>query len=180
VELLVVPRGIIKFTLTGANPAEGSPYTGPIEIGQGETTIYCYAEDDGVSARRNFTIPPAGNQGIHIEPGKPARLRKRIGAESTPDTFKLLARARHVGARLSELSIEVGSGTKTASLRFGKDGVLSAEQIEKVIATLREALADEMAEVRLHVHGLEFANGHDLSEFVKEWGLSVGPNEVEQ
>lgn len=180
VELKVVPRGIIKYTLTGANPAEGTLYERPIEIGQEETTIYCYAEDAGVSARRNFTIPPAGNQGIHIEPGKQAKLKKRIGAESTPDTFKVLTRAKNVGARLSELSIEVGTGTRTASLRFGKDGVLSAEQLEKVIATLREALGDEMAEVRLRVHGIEFANGHDLSEFVKEWGLTVGPNEVEQ
>jgi hypothetical protein len=63
VELRVVPRGIIRYTLTGANPAEGTLYTGPIEIGQGETTIYCYAEDDGVSIRRNFTIPPARRPG---------------------------------------------------------------------------------------------------------------------
>jgi hypothetical protein len=180
VELKVVPSGTIKFTLTGANPAEGSLYSGPIEIGQGQTTIYCYAEDNGVSTRRTFTIPPAGNQGVHVEPGKEAKLKKRIGAESTPETFKVLARARNVGARLSELRIEVGSGTKTALLRFGKDGVLTSDQIEKVIATLRDALDDEMAEVRLTVHGIEFANGHDLSEFVKDWGLEVGPNEVEQ
>ena len=179
-ELRVVPRGIIKFTLTGANPAEGTPYTGPIEIGQGETTIYCYAEDEGVSARRNFTIPPAGNRGIHIEPGKPATLKKRIGAESTPDTFKLLARAKHVGARLSELSIEVGTARRPPHCGLARTAFCPREQLEKVIATLREALADEMAEVRLRVHALEFANGHDLSEFVKEWGLSVGPNEVEQ
>ena len=43
-----------------------------------------------------------------------------------------------------------------------------------------EVLGDEMAEVRLRVHGIEFANGHDLSEFVKDWSLTVGPNEVEQ
>lgn len=180
VELKVVPRGIIKFTLTGANPAEGTLYTKPIEIGQDETTIYCYAEDDGVFARRTFTIPKAGNQGIHIEPSKQARLKKRIGAESTPDTFRVLTRAKSVGARLSELSIEVGTGTRTASLRFGKDGVLSAEQIEKVIDTLRGALGDDKAEVRLRVHGIEFSNGHDLSEFVKDWGITLGPNEVEQ
>jgi hypothetical protein len=155
-------------------------YSGPIEIGQGETTIFCYAEHEGVSAKRSFTIPPAGNQGVHIDPTKRAKLKKRIPAESTPETFKVLARAKSAGALLSELSIEVGSGTKTASLRFGKDGVLSADQIEKVVATLREALGDEMAEVRLRVQGIDFANGHDLSEFVKEWGLTVGPNEVEQ
>lgn len=180
VELRVVPGGAIKFTLTGANPAEGTVYSGPIEISQGETTIFCYAEHEGVSAKRSFTIPPAGNQGVHIDPAKRAKLKKRLGAESTPETFKVLTRAKSAGALLSELSIEVGSGTKTASLRFGKDGVLSADQIEKVVATLREALGDEMAEVRLRVQGIDFANGHDLSEFVKEWGLTVGPNEVEQ
>jgi hypothetical protein len=40
VELRVARRGTIKYTLTGANPAEGIVYTGPFEIGQAETTLY--------------------------------------------------------------------------------------------------------------------------------------------
>jgi hypothetical protein len=45
---------------------------------------------------------------------------------------------------------------------------------------LRAALGDEMAEVRLVARRFDFASGHDLSEFVKEWSLSVDANEVEQ
>ncbi|MBX3024939.1 DUF499 domain-containing protein [bacterium] len=181
VELHVVPRGTIRYTLNGANPAEGTVYDGrPIEIGDGETTIWCHAEHEGVTERRTFTIPPAGNRGIRIDPAAPARLAKLVSAPSTAEAFRVLAQARRDGIRLSEVSLEVGSGTRTASLRFGRDGVLTAEQLEQVIAALRAALGEDMAEVRLSARRLEFTRGHDLSEFVKAWGLSVDANEVEQ
>ena len=58
VELTVKPRGVIRWNTTGANPKEGQPYTGPIELtGNAEVTIYAYAEDQGVSTQRNFLIP---------------------------------------------------------------------------------------------------------------------------
>jgi len=180
VELRVVPRGKIKYTLTGANPAEGLDYAGPIDIGSSETTVFCYAEDQGVSTRRNFTIPPAGNAGVHIDPGKKAKLKKRVDATDVAGTFKLVARAKQANARFSGAAIEVGSGAKNASLRFGSDSSISAEHMEAIIAALRSALGEEMAEVRVTVREVDFGTGHDLSEFVKDWGLQVGANEVEQ
>ena len=180
VELRVVPRGAIKYTLTGANPSDGTAYKSPIEVGTSEVTVYCHAEDDGVSARRNFTIPRAGNAEVHIDPARKAKLKKRVDAPATPDTFKLLARAKQIGARISGATIEVGTGARNASLRFGSETSVTAEHVEAVVAALRTSLADEMADVRVTARGLEFANGHDLSEFVKEWGVQVGANEVEQ
>jgi hypothetical protein len=180
VELRVVPRGTIKYTLNGANPAEGAVYTTPIEVGTSESIVYCYADDEGVSTRRNFTIPRAGNAEVRIDPGRKAKLKKRIDAPATPDTFKLVARAKQIGARLSGASVEVGTGARNASLRFGSETSVTAEHLEVVIAALRTALGEEMADVRVTARAIDFGNGHDLSEFVKEWGLQVGANEVEQ
>jgi hypothetical protein len=180
VELRVVPRGTIKYTLTGANAAEGAAYAQPFEIGQAETTVYCYAEDEGVSARRNFVIPPAGNAGVRIDPARKAKLKKRVDAPDVASTFKLVARAKQAKAQFLGASIDVGSGAKNAALRFGSESSISAEHVESIISALRAALGDEMADVRVTVRAVDFATGHDLDAFVKEWGLQVGTNEVEQ
>jgi hypothetical protein len=42
---------------TGTNVREGRVYAGPIDIpGDGEVVIYAYAEDQGESIAKNFTI----------------------------------------------------------------------------------------------------------------------------
>src|SRR5712692_1417028 len=107
VELQVAPSGIIKYTLTGANPAEGIEYTKPIEVGAGEITVYSYAEADGVSTKRNFTIPKAGSDEFKPDPVKPAKLTKRIDANSTAEVFGLIAKARSAKAKLGNLQLDV-------------------------------------------------------------------------
>ncbi len=54
VELAVIPSGAIRYTLNGANPKEGTVYEKPFSIGPEDTTVYCYAEADGISSSRNF------------------------------------------------------------------------------------------------------------------------------
>lgn len=180
VELRVVPKGAIKYTLTGANPSEGMAYNGPIEIGDSEVTIYCYAEDDGVTAKRNFKVDPRASGGIRIEPTKRARLKKRVEAPDTTETFKLVERSKQARARLTGLTIEVGAGSKNATLRFGSEGNIEPADVEVLIKALRTALGDDSAEVRLRVPSLEFATGHDLDSFARDRGITLSTNEVEQ
>jgi hypothetical protein len=180
VELRVVPRGRIRYTLNGSNPAEGTDYNGPFEIGQGEVSIYCYAEDQRITTRRTFTIAPAGNAGVRLDATRPARLRKKIEAQDTADSFKLIARAREAKLRLGSARVQVGDGDKNATVRFGSSIALTSEVLKTVIDSLRSALGNETAEVRLAVGTVEFQSGHDLDEFVKERGLQLTPNEVEQ
>jgi hypothetical protein len=180
VQLRVVPRGTIKYTLTGANPADGTVCDGEIKISAQETTVYCYAEDAGVTARRNFVIPPAGNDKVHVDLAKRAKLTKKVDAQDAAATFKLTSRAKQVKARFSAASIDVGVGAKNASLRFGSESSVTGDDVEAVIAALRLALGEEMAEVRVTVRAVQFESGHDLSTFVRDWALKVEPNEVEQ
>ncbi|MFP2904556.1 anti-phage-associated DUF499 domain-containing protein [Pyxidicoccus sp. 3LFB2] len=180
VELRVVPRGTIRYTLTGANPAEGTLYSKPIEVSAAETTIFCYAEDNGVSVKRNFTLPRAGNTGVVVVPNKPAKLKKKVASQDTSETFKTLKSVRDARSKVSEAMIEVGGGAQTATLRFGSEASLGADQIEALVKALRTALGSDTADVRLSFRGVAFEAGHDLDGFVKELGLQIGPNEVEQ
>jgi hypothetical protein len=180
VELAVIPAGSIRYTLNGANPREGTLYSAPFEIGPEETTVYCYSEADGVSATRNFTIATAGNTGVQINPDQPARLRKKVDATDTAQTFGLLAKLRHTHATLSSTTLDVGEGDKAVSVRFGSGTALKPESLEQAIAMLRTALGDEAADARLQVRVMHFPWGRDLSTFVGEHGLALAPNDVEQ
>jgi hypothetical protein len=180
IELAVTPSGIIRYTLNGANPKEGAQYSEPFDIGPEELTVYCYAEASEVSATRNFVIPKAGNTGVQINPDQPARLRKRIDATDTAQTFSLLNRLQRARARMSSATLDVGLGDKAVSVRFGSGTSLGSEVIEQAIAVLRTALADEGADVRLQVRLIHFPWGRDLSTFVGEQSLQLAPNEVEQ
>jgi hypothetical protein len=91
VELTVKPRGIIRWNTTGANPKEGAVYTGPIDIaGEAETAVYAYAEDQGVGAARNFTIPRFGQTGPSIVRTQPAHLRKKLDFRGSTETYAAL------------------------------------------------------------------------------------------
>src|SRR5205085_2824558 len=130
VELRVVPEGAIRYTLTGANPAEGTVYNAPFEIGAEETTAYCYAEAGGVTVKKNFLIPKAGNQDVKVDPVKPAKLKHRVDRTGTADSFELLAKARQVKARLGSVTLEIGQGDKSAAVRFGAGTSVTPEQLE--------------------------------------------------
>src|SRR5262249_52983965 len=57
VALDVKPRGVLRWNLDGTNVREGKVYTGPVALpGDGEVTVYAYAEDAGVSETKSFTI----------------------------------------------------------------------------------------------------------------------------
>lgn len=180
VELQVVPSGTVRYTLTGANPAEGIEYTKPIEIGAAETTVYCHAEAEGIATKRNFVIAKAGSSEFKPDPIKPARLTKRIDANSTAEVFGLIARARAANAKLGNMQLDVGQGDKNAAVRFGAGTAVSAEVLEATIKVLRTALANDEADARLVVRSMSFASGHDLVSFSQEAGIELCASEVEQ
>jgi hypothetical protein len=180
VELAVIPNGAIRYTLTGANPKEGTEYKGAFAIGAEEVTVYCHAEADGVFATRSFFIQKAGNTGVQVNPDQPARLRKKLDASDTAQTFGLLGKLRAAKATLSSTTLDVGQGDKAVSVRFGSGTALTVEALERAISVLRSTLGDEAADVRLQVKLVSFPWGRDLSTFVGEHGLALAPNEVEQ
>ncbi len=59
VELLVAPRGNIRYTLDGSEPRDGTPYEGPVEIGDGDVLLRAFAEADGLETKSRFPLPGA-------------------------------------------------------------------------------------------------------------------------
>ena len=182
VELTVKPRGTIRWNITGANPKEGAVYAGPIDIpGDAETTVYAYAEDQGVGAARNFTIPRAGQTGPSIVKTKPARLRKKLDFRGSTEAYAALANLESVQATFAGgVSLTIGEGARAITTRFGSDTAIPGAVIRTFIDAAREALMNPTADVVLRVEDMSFQSGHDLETFAEKQRLDVASGEVEQ
>ena len=90
VALFVAPKGVIRYTLDGSEPRDGSNYDGPISIGDGEVLLRAFAEEDGLEAKKEFRFPAKGKTGVQIDDVKPGRLVSRTGRklDSRGKTFE--------------------------------------------------------------------------------------------
>ncbi|WP_411902305.1 anti-phage-associated DUF499 domain-containing protein [Methylorubrum thiocyanatum] len=182
VELKAVPRGNIRWNTTGANPKDGTPYTGPFEVeGTAEITVYAYAEEGGVSAQRAFKIPAVDAKGPIIVDDKPAKLRRAMLFDGTAKAFEAIKLAKDAKATLGgTVSAEVGKGARNVATRLGTEASTTPDVIERIIEAAREALGDDAADVRLTFKEASFPTGHDLKAFAKGLGIDPKPEEVEQ
>ncbi len=181
VELTVRPRGSLRWNTSGINPKEGTPYTGPIELtGDDAVALYVYAEDAGVTATREFTIPKPNQKGTVIDKQKPAILKKKLTQDGNGPAFASIKAAKEAKASFVGISVEVGKGAKNVLTRFGTESVVSADAIEAFILAARKALGDDTADVKITFGMMNFPTGHDLEVFLKGLDLDVGAREVEQ
>ena len=72
VELFVAPKGIVRYTLDGSEPRDGTTYDKAVEIGDGEVLLRVFAEADGLEAKEDFRFPAKGKKGVQIDDVKPA------------------------------------------------------------------------------------------------------------
>ncbi len=133
VELTIKPRGVIRWNTTGANPKEGTIYSGPIDVpGDSEVTIYAYAEDSGVGAARSFAIPRADQVGPSIDKSRPARLRRKLDFRGSTDAFVALVEFDALQVTLANgVSLSVGEGSAAITTRFGSDATIRAADLRR-------------------------------------------------
>jgi hypothetical protein len=62
VELLVAPRGTLRYSLDGSEPRNGSEYIGPVNIDNGDVLLRVFAEAEGLEARLISVLPPKGKR----------------------------------------------------------------------------------------------------------------------
>jgi hypothetical protein len=184
VTLTVRPRGEIRWNLDGTTPREGKVYGGPIEIpGSAEAKVYAYAEADGVSETKTFTIPAVG-EARKIDPVRPATatLAAKQKLATTQSVFTAIKAAKKYSARIGgTLMIAVGKGENNAVTKFGPGTLVNAEAIENIITTARAAIGDETADVELTYQKFAFGTGKDLEDFLSEAGeVKIDVSEVEQ
>ncbi|MEJ5366081.1 MAG: anti-phage-associated DUF499 domain-containing protein [Desulfosoma sp.] len=180
VELLVAPCGEIRYTLDGSEPREGTPYHGPIEIGDGEVLLRAFATSEGLEAKEDFRFPAKGKHGVHVDLAKPARLVSRTGhkLDSRASTFEGLKHARDKGVRFEIVNLTVGQGAQVATIMVGElavDAAFLTELLEKVLAQFPSDTPVTMSFRKAH-----FASGHDLEQFCKQIGIEIKQEHVEQ
>ena len=181
VELLVAPRGTIRYTLDGSEARDGTVYTGPIEIDDGEVLVNAFAEADGLEAKKPFKFPARGKDTVQVNPALPAVLQAK-GAPRSLDsrgkTFEGLRDAKDRSATFEGVTITVGQGARVISVSVGEISVEPAfvEDLLNMVITRFEPDAP----VSMTFRRARFNSGHDLQAFVDKVGIQLRMGDVEQ
>ncbi|HHQ8912122.1 TPA: anti-phage-associated DUF499 domain-containing protein [Bacillus cereus] len=180
VELFVAPRGSIKYTMDGSEARNGIDYTGPIQLGDEETSVYVFAECDGIEEKRNFTFAKSGSRKIPIIREAPATLvslaPKRL--DSSTKTYEGLKLAKEKGIEFEQVMLIVGSAPKVVNLSLGAIRT-SAEFIETALKHFQSLLEPDTPVVMTFKRAY-MPTGYDLEQFTKQLGIEIGHGEVEQ
>ena len=180
VELFVAPRGDIRYTLDGSEPREGRPYSGAVEIGDGEVLLRAFASADGLEDKKDFRFPARGRRGVQIDEVKPARLLSRTGRklDSRGTTFEGLKQAADRSVDFENVVLTVGQGNRIANIMVGEVRV-DAAFIMALLTKVLEKFAPDTP-VTMSFRKAHFASGHDLKEFSGKLGMALEQADVEQ
>jgi hypothetical protein len=180
VDLVVAPRGAIRYTLDGSEPREGTAYAGPIAIGDGDVLLRAFAEAGGLEAKADFRFPAKGKKGVQIDEVKPGRLVSRTGRklDSRGKTFEGLKQAEDKSATFEGIVLTVGQGNQMIAVTVGEIEV-DAAFIEALLIKVLEKFTPDTP-VTMTFRKAHFASGHDLKDFAGKVGIDLQQGDVEQ
>ncbi len=180
VELQVAPKGSIRYTLDGSEARNGTEYTGEIEIGEDASTVYVFAECDGIETKRNFQFPKSGSDDIIIDQAKPAKLvstsPKRL--DSSTKTHEGITIAKEKNISFEQVTLILGSAPSVIHLTLGEMKI-DAQFIEDELALLQTLLPPD-APVIMQFKKMYTPTGHDLEQFAKKMGIELSNEEIVQ
>jgi hypothetical protein len=179
VRLFIAPRGTIRYTLDATEPRNGKVYEAPFEIGNDVALVSVFGECGGLEARKDFRFASSGKKGLEIDESKPVRIdagtqRKKL--DSSENVFRGLAMAKEKGVRFETVMLTVGSGLKTC--QFTTTTSIDAEKLETILQSM-QSLFDGVSSVSMGFAKASFPSGHDLKQFVREFGIEIRQGEVE-
>ena len=121
VELFVAPKGIVRYTLDGSEPREGTTYDKAVEIGAGEVLLRAFAEAGGLEAKEDFRFAAKGKKGVQIDDVKAASIVSRTGRklDSRAKTFESLKQAAEKSVTFEGVVINVGQGSQIIGVTIG-------------------------------------------------------------
>jgi hypothetical protein len=179
-ELFVAPKGKILYTLDGSEPRNGKEYTCPIQLGNEETTVYAFAECEGLEVKKNFTLPASGSTEVPIIKEAPAvwvSISPKV-LDNSSKTYEGLKIAKEKNISFEQVTLTLGTGKQIINLSFGEIKI-SAEFIEKELSNL-QSLIDPDAPVIMRFKKAHVPTGYDLTQFAKKFSLEIQNGEVEQ
>nr|MDA3832123.1 DUF499 domain-containing protein [Spirochaetales bacterium] len=179
-EILVAPRGTIRYTLDGSEARNGMDYSQSLALHESAQSVYVSAECDGIEAKRTFDFPAKGRQEIEIKKDKPAQIfsptPKRL--DSSAKTYEGLKLAKEKGITFEQVMLHIGSSPKVIHLTLGEMRI-QAEFLEKELANLQSLLTPD-APVILSFKKAYAPTGFDLEQFAKALGIDLKIGEVIQ
>lgn len=180
VELFVAPRGVIRYTLDGSEPRDGTAYDGSISIGDGEVLLRTFAEADGLEAKADFKFPAKGTKGVQIDDVKPGRLVSRTGRklDSRAKTFEGLSQAAEKSVTFEGIVLTVGQGSQMIAVNVGEIA-LEAGFIQQLLTKVLEKFQPDTPVTMTFRKG-NFPSGHDLKSFAAVLGIDLQMGDVEQ
>lgn len=180
VELLVAPRGTIRYTLDGTEPRDGVEYQEPIPIDNGEALLRAFAEVDGLETKAEFRFAPVGDKEIPVDPVKPGCIVSRTGTklDSRARTFDGLSQAAERSVTFEGVALTVGQGSQMIAVNVGEIAVEGPFIEALLIKVLEKFSAD--TPVTMTFRKAHFLSGHDLQEFAGKLGIQLKTGDVEQ
>jgi hypothetical protein len=180
VELFVAPRGTVRYTLDGSEARNGEEYTGAITLIAEASSVYVFAESEGLEEKAVFRFAESGSKEIVIIRDKPAQLQstapKRL--DNSAKTYEGLKIAKEKSITFEQVTIMIGSAPRVIHLSMGEMKI-DAEFIENELAHLQTLVPPE-APVVMQFKKAYTTTGHDLEQFAKSMGIELGIGEVIQ
>ncbi len=180
IELFVAPQGILRYTLDGSEPREGTPYEKPFAIGNEDVVLRVFGEAECLEGKAEFRFPAKGKKGVQIDDVKPGRLVSRSGRklDSRAKTFEGLQQAAEKSATFEGLVLMVGQGNQMIGINVG-DIAVDAAFIQALLAKVLEKFRPDTP-ITMTFRKAHFASGHDLKDFAEKLGIDLTAGEVEQ
>ncbi len=181
VELFVAPKGSIRYTLDGSEPRDGTPYEGPITIGDSDVLMRAFAEAEGLEAKKDFRYPAKGKKGVQIDEIKPGKLVSRTGRklDSRIKTFEGLKQAAEKSVTFEGVVLNIGQGNKAIGVSVGEIP-LDAPFIESLLNIVLEKFPSPNTPITMTFRKGHFVSGHDLKDFASKLGIELQQGDVEQ
>lgn len=183
--LMAQPRfDVLRYTLNGAEPRNGTDYAGPVEVGSDAATLLVFACADGLEAKEEFLIPAvrartANQQDDEPEPmvGPPLDTPvyfptgRQPWINSRDRLFAFLEKCRQRSVEFRFVRFTTGDNSDAAAEIQWLGKPLSSEALTALIQQVSEPFGPG-ATVKL-TFGARFPTGQDLIDVCDAGGLDV-------
>lgn len=178
-ELQSAPPAPIRYTTNGSDPKNsGGSYDSPFIIPRGTVVILAVAEKAGITSDiLNIPIDWEKDDGVQVDPFKPALWKRFHDLKTTKETYEFLDRLKRFSATAPGPKITL-SGERYIELTFDQRLEPDPSQIEEAIRPLRALLSE--GQVWLEAVSIKFSSGQGLLDWVAEVKTELLPGEVVQ